>query len=108
MAYAGKGAYLPLAIKGKYSNQVMAFARLYNSGWYLIAVSLHLAQINTNSATPVAIDWENTSVILPVDAPLKWQNIIGGKPVVYRNELPLSAIFKQLPMAVLKCVESPV
>lgn len=99
------GDYIPLTVNGKYQDNVMAFARSSHDGWYIVALPLHLALINTDSTRPHELDWQNTRVVLPPAAPSQWRAITGGKTFTAANQIEISTIFKQLPLAVLKSVE---
>ncbi|MEN0053946.1 MAG: malto-oligosyltrehalose synthase [Mucilaginibacter sp.] len=97
-----KGNYIPLTVKGKYKDHVLAYARCYRRNWYIVAIPLHLAQINTDSDKPNAIDWGNTRIILPDDAPLKWNNLLSGAKSADMEHISVSYIFKDFPLALLK------
>lgn len=94
--------YIPLTVKGKYKDNVLAFARSDQNQWYIVAIPLHLAQINPESSKPYELDWQNTRLILPPDTPAQWQSIIDGKPLAITGEIKIAAVFTQLPLAILK------
>jgi malto-oligosyltrehalose synthase/4-alpha-glucanotransferase len=102
-----KGAYIPLKVKGKYKENILAYARYYKHDWYVVALPLHLAQINTDSSKPNAIDWENTRIMLPAEAPLNWSNLLSGAKSADMQHLAVSYIFKDFPLALLKSSSSP-
>jgi malto-oligosyltrehalose synthase len=97
------GIYIPLKVNGKYKDNVLAYARQNDNNWYIIAIPLHLGQINADSNHPGDIDWENTQIILPEDAPIKWDNLFSGKPSAYTDHITVDSIFKAFPLALLKC-----
>jgi malto-oligosyltrehalose synthase/4-alpha-glucanotransferase len=102
-----KGAYLPLKVKGKYKENVLAYARYHLHNWYIIAIPLHLAQINTDSSNPNNADWENTRIILPANAPLKWTNLLSVAKSADMEYIAVSYIFKDFPLALLKSSPAP-
>jgi (1->4)-alpha-D-glucan 1-alpha-D-glucosylmutase len=97
------GIYIPLQVNGKYKDNVLAYARQNDNNWYIIAIPLHLGQINADSNHPGNIDWGNTQIILPEDAPIKWDNLLSGKSSTYIDHINVGFIFKAFPLALLKC-----
>ncbi|SDE96119.1 4-alpha-glucanotransferase/malto-oligosyltrehalose synthase,TIGR02401 [Mucilaginibacter pineti] len=95
-----KGVYIPLQVKGKYRNNVVAFARRYHRDWLLIAAPLHLAKL-TDQTFP-GFDWEDTTILLPEDAPVQWTNLLNGEKSIINPRAEVSAIFKEYPFCVLK------
>lgn len=98
------GIYIPLQVNGKYKDNVLAYARQNDNNWYIIAIPLHLGQINADSNHPGDIDWGNTQIILPKDAPIKWDNLLSGKSSAYTDHITVDSIFKTFPLALLKCI----
>lgn len=98
-----KGDYLPLKVKGAYKDNVIAFARRYQNKWLVIAAPLYTAAISQTQQTEVtAIDWKDTRIILPAEAPEQWQHIIAGTAdKVKDNELLIAEIFSPAPFAIL-------
>jgi hypothetical protein len=97
-----EGAYLPLTTVGKYKNNVLAFARQYGSTWYVTIVSLNPAAIEVDNTKPAEFDWQNTAVILPDEAPRNWKNLLSAERGFAVETIPVSAMFKELPIALLK------
>lgn len=102
-----KGVYIPLKVKGKYKEHVLAYARHYLHNWYIVAIPLHLAQINTDSSKPNDVDWENTRIMLPANAPIKWNNLLSGAKSADMEYIAVSYIFKDFPLALLKSSLTP-
>ncbi|MCZ4222384.1 malto-oligosyltrehalose synthase [Pedobacter rhodius] len=102
------GAYVPLEIKGKFSDYVFAFARQLKEDWIITVVPLGLAKLSEIQNKPVEnIDWADTRLILPVEAPLEWKNLLddkGGHKDVNAEGIPVIQLFKDLPMAILKLI----
>jgi (1->4)-alpha-D-glucan 1-alpha-D-glucosylmutase len=70
------GEYLPLEVRGARAGHVIAFARRLQGSWAVIAAPRLLAGMVAAQVPPVGAEvWGETAVMLPVDAPLKWQNI---------------------------------
>ena len=68
------GKYIPLAVKGKYKEHILAFARVHNNKWLIVIVPLFLSLLPENKLRnePGFVDWENTRIKLPGNAPKKW------------------------------------
>lgn len=65
------GQYLPLTVRGKYKDHIIAYARAYKSRWFIVIAPLYLSIMpdNIERNEPGNIDWEDTVVILPELAP---------------------------------------
>ncbi|MDN3583301.1 malto-oligosyltrehalose synthase [Mucilaginibacter flavus] len=99
------GIYTPLNVKGKYKDNVMAFARINNNEWFIVAIPLHLAQINTDSSKPHELDWHNTRLMLPDNAPVIWRDILNSKLIATTDEITMASVFRELPLAILKSAD---
>lgn len=98
-----KGDYIPLTIEGELKESVLAFARTYQNEWYVIAIPLHLAAISTEQKAEILlIDWKNTRIVLPEEAPAEYEHLFSKIQVNQQKEIFLKEIFKSLPLAVLK------
>lgn len=98
-----KGEYLPLTIKGKYKDNILAFARKHQANWLITVVPLHLAAICADqNCEPLEIDWHKTRLIIPSSAPSEWTNICNNATGKAAEELLIGSIFTTLPFAVLK------
>jgi malto-oligosyltrehalose synthase/4-alpha-glucanotransferase len=99
-----KGHYIPLEVKGAYRDHIVAFARRYEAKWYLVAAPLNIALIATaQKKAATAINWKNTRIVLPAEAPEQWQHsILSAEIKPQSNEIAISEIFKELPLAILK------
>lgn len=93
-----KGNYIPLQITGKYGTKILAYARHYQQSWYIIAIPLHLATICDNPDEIDHIDWEDTSIILPTDAPTTWRHLFLDRKIETVDGLQVQKI---MPLAVL-------
>jgi len=96
-------AYLPLVVKGKYKKHILAFARVYEREWTVVIIPVQLAAMHKSVSEGIkAIDWKNTRILLPDEAPESWTNLIDGQSGKQQKKIPVSAVFTELPMAVLK------
>ncbi len=97
-----KGNYIPLKVKGILKNHVIAFARNYQNGWHVSIVPIGFSEIeHTRLLTPGDVDWKNTRVVLPEDAPSDWINVFTGRPLSIDNEVSVSEILGISPVGLL-------
>jgi (1->4)-alpha-D-glucan 1-alpha-D-glucosylmutase len=92
------GDYLPLPVKGRYSEHVLAFAWRHGQQWYVIAIPLGLALLCTNQQKePLELDWQDTRISLPADAPDNWHHCMLPTAGQVNDDL-----FGELPLALLR------
>lgn len=89
------GKYIPLEVKGRYKDNVLAFARVYQNEAVVVVVPLHLARIEGG-------EWGETSIVLPEGISKEWYNKIDTASGPHNGEIALSKLFATLPFAVLK------
>lgn len=94
-----KGAYIPLKIKGKYKNNLIAFARQHQKDWLITAVPLHLAALDYRSDN---FDWQDTRVVLPENAPVEWTSLLTGDQELIQGQVNVGRIFRAAPLALLR------
>ena len=98
-----QGAYIPLEVKGKYKEHMLAFARRHTECWYITAVPLQLAELCKKQKKDIPeLDWKDTHVVLPDEAPEEWVNIVTETKGKQENGILVKGIFKPLPFALLK------
>lgn len=102
-----KGHYIPLPIEGPYKKHVLAFARRYEQTWYVIAVPLGVAQLCGKQDDVFGIDWQDTRIVLPVEAPDKWQHCLLGMAGNVNDGIRVADLFTELPLAVLTLEKRP-
>jgi malto-oligosyltrehalose synthase/4-alpha-glucanotransferase len=68
------GRYVPLSVKGRHNDHILSFARVQGNTWYIVVIPLFTALLpgNKNMLQPVEIEWDNTRIILPDNAPAEW------------------------------------
>ena len=102
-ALFAEGAYRPLSVEGSHREHVLAFARQHQSVWYAVVVPLHSARLCRQQNKPVLeIDWQNTRVPLPADAPASWTNCLTGTVGPATDSIQVQTLFEQLPVALLR------
>lgn len=95
------GDYIPLHVRGAYSEHVVAFARRHDDIWITTVVPRFLTQIVSEDRQPFGRDvWGNTRIALPEQAPSSWLDAI-TEQTMHGDELYVGDIFKNFPVALL-------
>lgn len=101
------GQYIPLQVEGRYKQHVLAFARRYERNWCVVAVPLGVAQLCREQETDaVSLDWGNTRIVVPAEAPRQWQHRLTNATGKLENGLAVADLFTFLPLAVVR-LEQP-
>ena len=93
-----EGTYLPLEVKGKYSEHVLVFLRHLEADWLMVAVPLGTAGLGTGREDFASFDWKDTRIILPLGVPQIWKNLVSDElagPDVIEEGLPLGGLLKK-------------
>lgn len=93
------GQYLPLKVKGKNKEHVIAYARSYKNTWFVVVIPLYMAALRGKSEIT---DWGDTLVELPVLAPWKWAAVTNAESFYSDDHLMVADILKMPIPAVLK------
>lgn len=102
-----KGAYIPLSVKGRYKDEVMAFARRFQQTWYIVSIPLHAAKLCEQTQKDISqLNWKDTRIILPPEAPAEWQHLLAETTGLSGNGIHAADIFSTIPIAILK-LEQP-
>ncbi|MES2389800.1 MAG: malto-oligosyltrehalose synthase [Bacteroidota bacterium] len=97
-----EGEYLPLEVSGRYSENILAFARRYKGKYLVAAVPLHLPAICKTESLPESFDfWSDTKVILPAQNSGYWKNLLDGSELKNDSGIPANILFKKLPLGLL-------
>jgi malto-oligosyltrehalose synthase/4-alpha-glucanotransferase len=97
-----KGHYLPLKVKGAYADHIIAFARRHHAEWAVVVAPVRLAELTASSAL-TAIDWKDTCIVLPDEAPTRWQHqLLNTTGPIAGAEIKLQEVLGTLPLALLK------
>lgn len=96
------GDYVPLQVQGARKEHVLAFARHHKGEWALVAVPLLLVSLVGSHSQPLGEEvWQDTSILLPDNAPQEWQQVLGAGTVNAAPSLPVAELFKTFPVALL-------
>ena len=97
-----QGRYLPLVVRGPRAEHVIAFARNAGDDWALCLASRFFASLVEPGRPPIGpAVWTSTRVELPQGAAGAWQDVLSGRSHRGRQTLALSAVFADLPVALL-------
>jgi (1->4)-alpha-D-glucan 1-alpha-D-glucosylmutase len=103
-----RGDYRPLAAAGPRQAHVVAFARHHGEAWALVAVPRLIGKLSPSGKPPIGPRlWRGHALQLPEDAPQRWVNALTGEAIASRQadggrrHLPLTEVFKRLPVALL-------
>jgi malto-oligosyltrehalose synthase/4-alpha-glucanotransferase len=98
-----KADYIPLQVKGKHKENVIAFARVHKGVWIIVIVPIDTAAIYTGKpGSASTFDWGNTCIILPGNAPSNWKNTLTNAIGKQQKKIELKNILHEFPLAVLK------
>jgi (1->4)-alpha-D-glucan 1-alpha-D-glucosylmutase len=100
-----QGDYLPVYACGVRADNVVAFARRAGGSWALVAVPRLSTRLVPLSKLPLGSEvWGGDHLLVPVDAPVRWRNILTGETIECQNatrRLLFSAVFRTFPIALL-------
>ncbi|TVQ09539.1 MAG: malto-oligosyltrehalose synthase, partial [Bacteroidetes bacterium] len=90
-----KGEYIALTVSGKRKAHMLAFARKHQDDWAIVAVPLITATLSdqTGAACLLDMDWGDTRIQLPPNAPEKWLNAITSKTIRGKEILVPEEVF---------------
>ena len=87
LALFAEGGYILLVVEGAYRDHILAFARRYESTWRLVIVPLHTARIcQEQGKASLTMDWIDTLVVLPTEAPTRWINQLSNITDAYLQD----------------------
>jgi 4-alpha-glucanotransferase len=97
-----KGQYLPLHVKGKYAENVIAFARHYKNDWLVFVLPINISSMVDSDEDEIEnVDWADTYVVLPKAIPNEYKDWLRDKLDSTTAELKLNKVLKVLPFAAL-------
>jgi malto-oligosyltrehalose synthase/4-alpha-glucanotransferase len=98
-----EGEYVPLKVKGRYKENIIAFARRYRQILFIIAAPLHLAALCGQQNTGwQALEWADTQIDLPPDILPDGELLLQDQKITLFSKISPKDIFRQTPFAVLK------
>lgn len=95
------GEYLPASVTGSRTHHVVAFFRVQAGvGYVLVVVPRFLTSLVRPGAPPLGVEvWEDTSIVLPEDAPAIWQNALTGEAHQAQGQVFVGDALAEFPVA---------
>ena len=95
-----QGAYLPIEVLGPHRDHVVAFARRHDRDAVIVAVGRHMAPLTGNGAHwPRGTEWD--AVLVTTGLQVVSDQLMPERKLP-SGELPVAALFADLPVAVLR------
>jgi (1->4)-alpha-D-glucan 1-alpha-D-glucosylmutase len=93
-----RGSYEPLPVAGSHAEHVIAFARSWKRQRLVVAVGRQFAPLSGGGRQWPA-GWQGS---IEPDAKATYEHLIGGEPGRRAGELCFAALFRDLPVSVLR------
>ncbi|MFT2011444.1 malto-oligosyltrehalose synthase [Pontibacter sp. 13R65] len=100
------GDYQPVNVTGKHKTHILAFTRKYEGQWCLVVVPRLLVPVVSEQELPLGQVWEDTTIVLPPDAPLSWNQVFGQQQLSLQQEIPVADLLNKFPVALLTATAS--
>ncbi len=101
-------AYIPLKLKGKYKNNILAFMRYQEGRWCLVAVPVLFGCLQIEAGGEFTdIDWRNTRIEMPELSPGGWKDLLTGDDLPSGKSIYLNDLFARTPVAFLIAETTP-
>ncbi len=98
-----QGSYLPLETRGKFADNIIAFARIHSNQTIITIAPRFFTNLIQPGEYPLNKQiWEDTYIDLPPAAPSVWQNTITGEIVSADKIMLIGDVLKYFPVALLK------
>lgn len=94
-----EGVYVPLRVEGEFREHAFAFMRKRQSEFVVVVVPRFLTQLNKKETG--VIDWKDTAITLPKDAPSTWQNAFTDTALHGSDRLFAGKVLEDFPVALL-------
>jgi (1->4)-alpha-D-glucan 1-alpha-D-glucosylmutase len=102
------GDYLPLAVRGRFEEHLIAFARHHQNKWAVAIAPRLLTRLIGAEQLPIGEDiWQDTAIVLPEGAPNWWRDQIVGNVIESEKHLRAGAVLPHCSVALLLSVDSP-
>ncbi len=96
------GDYIPVEIKGRYRENIVSFARKDKNSWSITVAPRFFVNLIEKDKYPFGEEvWEDTHIVLPDEAPIKWKDAITDKNIEGEGILSLGEILSSFPVSLL-------
>lgn len=97
-----QATYLPIAAEGKRRGSVVSFAREKGGAFMVVVVPRFLTGALEANQPWRTLDWADTALRLPADAPTRWRNVFTDDTVhASIGQLGLGDVLRDFPVALL-------
>jgi (1->4)-alpha-D-glucan 1-alpha-D-glucosylmutase len=97
-----EGSYIPLSVRGKYKENIVAYARTYQNAWALTIAPRFFTSLINDCELPVGEHiWADTHILLPEGTPTSWKDVITGQVVAAREQLFAGDVLKHFSASLL-------
>jgi (1->4)-alpha-D-glucan 1-alpha-D-glucosylmutase len=96
-----KGAYKLLQVEGKHKENVIAFARSYDTEFMITIVPRFLTQIISENQLPIGKQWQDTHITSDFN-PANWINCITDQQLHAQKKIYISDALSDFPVCLLK------
>ncbi len=97
-----EGDYIPLTLRGKCADHVVAFARVYDNQCCITVVPRYLTSLVSPPQYALTEEvWQDTHVEIPHQLQANWLNNLTGEVLSNQETLSIGAIFQSFPVALL-------
>jgi malto-oligosyltrehalose synthase len=90
------GAYQPLEVRGRFSENVVAYSRSGDGARVMVVVPRLTSSLG---CPPLGLVWDDTAVATPEGG--RWKDVLTGRELTADGVLALADVFGDLPVAVL-------
>jgi (1->4)-alpha-D-glucan 1-alpha-D-glucosylmutase len=81
---------------------VIAFARNEGKRWAVTVAPRFFVGLSDQGGHPLGEEvWKDTALVLPQEAPKKWENALTGEKIIGLRSIPLAEILRIFPAALL-------
>ncbi len=95
-----KGDYLPLKVEGRFKDNILAYARIFNNEWAITIAPRFLTDVIDENELPFGMDiWRDTCINLPDNAPSKWVNALTEESISGEKTIYIGKCFLHFPVA---------
>ncbi len=95
------GEYQPLKVSGKFSENIVAFARSHGNQVAIAIAPRFLTHLIQPGTLPLGEVWQDTHLELPSGLPSVWKDAISGQPIQTEGTLSIAQTLTHFPIALL-------
>jgi (1->4)-alpha-D-glucan 1-alpha-D-glucosylmutase len=102
------GGYLPLETVGPFDRNIVAFARIFDARWCVVAVPRFVTALVPENQDPLGRRvWRDTAIVLPPEAPRSWYDIFARRRLKGAAEILVGEALQHFPVSLLLGEKTP-